>query len=58
MDQREWMSVFARTEGVVLQPGQSGSAIDAAAEILGSVFPVELRSLYLATDGVFDTNGR
>lgn len=58
MEQHEWTSLLAHTRGCRLRPGRPPSAVDAAAEGLGAVFPVELRSLYLATDGVFDTGGQ
>lgn len=57
MDEREWRALLARTGGCRCRPARSEPEVDDVADALGSAFPVELRSLYLATDGVLSTHG-
>jgi hypothetical protein len=45
-------------DGHNLRPGARPDAISEAERVIGLRFPGELRSLYLASDGVFDTGGQ
>lgn len=53
----DWRELL-RSDGYELMPGACPEAIDAAEAAVGMRFPRELRSLYLASDGVFDTSGQ
>ena len=53
----DWRELL-RSDGYELMPGTHPDAIDAVEAALGMQFPGELRSLYLASDGVFDTSGQ
>jgi len=53
----DWRTLPDR-DGYELMPGASPEAAGAAERAVGPRFPDELRSLYLASDGVFDTGGQ
>jgi hypothetical protein len=52
-----WPALLQR-EGYELQPHVRLEALDAAERVLGVRLPGELRSLYMASDGVFDKVGQ
>jgi hypothetical protein len=52
-----WPPLLQR-EGYELQPGARPEALDAVEGDLGLRLPDELRSLYMVSDGVFDTVGQ
>ena len=52
-----WPALLQR-EGYELQPGACPEALEAAEGVLGLRFPDGLRSLYMVSDGVFDTVGQ
>ena len=52
-----WPALLQK-EGYELQPGARPEALEAAEGVLGLRFPDGLRSLYMVSDGVFDTVGQ
>lgn len=46
----DWRAVLAEDDGYELRPGASEVAVNQAETLLGAVFPMSLRTLYLATD--------
>ncbi len=58
MDQTDWTALLKTDDGVRLQAGASTDDLHACETALGSPLPPELRSLYLASDGVWDEPGQ
>jgi hypothetical protein len=54
----DWRTVLAKDDGNELQQAGSEAEVDQAEASLDAIFPLELRALYLATDGVFDKPGQ
>lgn len=54
----DWRAVIAEDDGNGLRPGASEVLVKRAEALLGAVFPADLRTLFLATDGVFDQPGQ
>jgi cell wall assembly regulator SMI1 len=52
-----WPALLQK-EGHELQPGARPEALDAAEGVVGLRLPDDLRSLYMVSDGVFDTVGQ
>jgi hypothetical protein len=53
----DWRALLG-ADGSELMPGARPEAVGAAEYVIGLRFPDELRSLYLASDGVFDADGQ
>lgn len=54
----DWRALLAEVDGVERRPGATKVAMDHAEAVLGAVFSAGLRTLYSATDGVFDKPGQ
>jgi len=54
----DWRPLLSLDDGYACRPGVSGSAISAAEARLRTPFPLALRELLAASDGVFDRAGQ